>query len=264
MLQKFWMTTFASTVNAVTDKERFASLLALPPDSFHMSAGVGTLSEKYLHALLKHFFEPDSDYHEVAIGTYTADICRDNKIIEIQTRAFNRLRDKLEYYLLEGYDVTVVLPLPRVKYLIWIDNQTGDVTNRRRSPKKGRFVDAIFELYKIKYFLDWKNLHIKLLLCDLEEYRNLDGYGKNRKYRSTRLERVPLELADTLSLDSVDDYCAFIPDTLPQFFTISDFAKASKIDYGHASTTLNILTYLNLVQKVGKDGKKNLYQVTPK
>lgn len=249
-----------SAVIDVTDKERFNELLSLPPDSLHISGGVGTLSEKYLHALLKHFYEPDSDYHEVAIGSYTADICRDGKIVEIQNRAFNRLRDKLEFYLLEGYDVTVVLPLPRVKYLIWIDNQTGDVTNRRRSPKKGRFIDAFYELYKIKYFLDWQNLHIKILLCDLEEYRNLDGYGKNRKYRSTRLERVPLELGEILSLDSPDDYSFFIPEALPQIFTVSDFAKASKIDYAHAGTALNVLSYLGVVQKCGKDGRKLLFK----
>ena len=37
----------------MTEQERFANMLLLPPDSFHIEGGVGTLSEKYLRALEK-------------------------------------------------------------------------------------------------------------------------------------------------------------------------------------------------------------------
>ncbi len=245
----------------MNDTERFAELLKLPPDSFRLNGGIGTLSEKYLHALLKHFYEPNTDFHEVGVGSFTADICVNNKIIEIQTRAFNRLREKLDFYLQELYDVTIVFPLPKTKYLIWVDNENGDVTNRRRSPKVGSIYDSVKELYKIKYFLDWKNFHIKLLFCDLEEYRNLDGYGKDKKYRSTRLERVPLGLCEIVELNCIDDYRIFIPDGLSQQFTIDDFAKSAKIRYDRAQITLNILCYLELVEKCGKSGRKNLYKI---
>ncbi len=245
----------------MTDQERFNQMLMLPPDSFHLQGGVGTLSEKYLHALLKHFYEPNTDFHEVGVASFTADICVDNKIIEIQTRAFNRLREKLDFYLQEGYDVTVVLPLPRYKYLIWIDNENGEVTNRRRSPKVGNLYDAVVELYKIKYFLDWDHFHIKLVFCNMEDYRNLDGYGKNKKYRSTRLERIPLNLCEIIDLDCVRDYKKFLPENLPESFTIDDFARAAKIRYERAQTTLNILCYLELVEKTGKQGRKNIYKV---
>ena len=51
--------------------------------------GIGTLGEKTLHAVLKHYFEPDSSFHEIRCGTFFADIFNAEGITEIQTRSFN-------------------------------------------------------------------------------------------------------------------------------------------------------------------------------
>ena len=56
--------------------------------------GIGTLSEKTLHAVLKHYYAPDEDMHEIPIENYVADIYTGTEIIEIQTRAMNRMRKK--------------------------------------------------------------------------------------------------------------------------------------------------------------------------
>ena len=36
--------------------------------------GIGTLSEKTVHAILKNYYEPDEDRHEIPIQNYVADI----------------------------------------------------------------------------------------------------------------------------------------------------------------------------------------------
>ncbi len=239
---------------------RLNELLSLPIDELHISKGVGTLSEKYLHALLKNFYEPNNTYHEVKVDRFTADICRGNEIIEIQTRQLNRLREKLEAYMLLGYKVKVVYPIPRNRWLLWVDNETGVTTKRRKSPVVGSFLSAFFELYKIKYFLDWDNLTVELLLFDAEEYRNLDGYGKSKKYRSTRLEMMPLEFVDSLTLSSPKDYLVFLSESLPPIFKSSDFAKLNKTDLSYANTVLNVLTYLGVITKCGKDKQSFLYK----
>lgn len=246
---------------ASPDLNRLNELLALPIEELHFNAGVGTLSEKYLHALLKNYYEPDRDYHEVKIDRYTADICRENNIIEIQTRQLNRLRDKLEYYMSLGYNVKVIYPIPRNRWLLWVSGETGETTKRRKSPKVGSFFSSLFELYKIKYFLDWDKLTVELLLFDAEEYRNLDGYGKDRKYRSTRLEMMPLEFVDAYTLSDPSDYMIFLPEGLPEYFKSRDYAKAMNTDQGYANTALNILTYLGVTQKCGKDGRSNIYKI---
>lgn len=243
----------------MTDFDSFYKLLQRPTEEMHLNAGVGTLSEKYLHALLKHFYEPDEDYHEVGIDRFTADICRENEIVEIQTRSLDRLREKLEYYLSTGYKVTVVYPIPHIKWISWVDPETGEAGKKRRSPKLGSRYDCFAELYRIKYFLDWTNLSVHLVLIDVEELRNLDGYGESKKFRSTRLDRIPVSLCEIVKLERPKDYSKLLPEDLPQFFTANIYAKAAKISLSKARTGLNILSYLEVIKLCGKDGRKNLY-----
>ena len=92
----------------------------------HNNKGIGTLSEKTLHAVLKLYYEPDEDKHEVAMSGYYADIYNDKGIIEIQTRQLNKLRDKLSVFL-QDYHVTVVYPLPFNKWLSWVNPDNGEV-----------------------------------------------------------------------------------------------------------------------------------------
>ena len=131
--------------------------------------GIGTLSEKTVHAILKNYYEPDEDHQEIPIENYVADIYRDEEIIEIQTRQFNRMRDKLNTFL-SLYPVTIIYPIPRQKWLIWIDEESGELSQKRKSPSRGTPYIAFEELYKIKMYLKDPNLRIKLVMMDIEEY----------------------------------------------------------------------------------------------
>ena len=57
--------------------------------------GIGTLSEKTVHAVMKNYYAPDTDMHEIPIENFVADIFTGQEIIEIQTRAFYKMRRKL-------------------------------------------------------------------------------------------------------------------------------------------------------------------------
>ena len=113
---------------------------------------IGTLSEKTVHAVLKNYYEPDEDKQEIPIEGMYADIYADGEIIEIQTRSFDRLREKLNRFL-PLYKVSVVLPIPDIKWLIWIDEETGEMSDKRKSPKKGNAYQAFREFYKIKPYI---------------------------------------------------------------------------------------------------------------
>ena len=156
----------------------------------HISrAGIGTLQEKTVHAILKHYLIPFTEYHEVKVGKYIADIFFEGEIIEIQTSNFNLLRKKLEAFL-PCYEVTIVYPIPDQKWLIWFDENTGELSNKRKSPKNGSKYDIFYQLYKIKAFLLDENLHFKIILMDMEEYRLLNGWSKDRKRGSSRYDRI--------------------------------------------------------------------------
>ena len=224
-----------------------------------IQGGIGTLGEKTVHAVLKQYYEPDLDRHERKIGSFVADIVSDEGIIEIQTRGFDKLRKKLAQFL-ECCLVTLVYPVPRTKWLLWVDPQTGEATKKRKSPKTGRVCDAVFELYKIKSQLDHPNLRICLVFLDLEEYRYLDGWGREGKKGSTRCDRVPVELVEEIWLNNTADYIKFVPGELGGEFTSKDFKTAARVNLRTAQLALNILNHLGVVERVGKQGNGYVYR----
>ncbi|MBQ9562726.1 MAG: hypothetical protein IJU99_04675 [Lachnospiraceae bacterium] len=160
---------------------------------------IGQLSEKTLHAVCKFYLEPDEGLHEVTVEGLVADVCRaDGSIVEVQTRNFDRLREKLKRFLPE-HEVEVVYPLPAAKRVIWI-GEDGSLSEPRRSPKKGRHTDACYELWRIKEFLEDPHLTVRLLFADMDEYRLLNGWSRDKKHGSTRYERLPGELREELVL----------------------------------------------------------------
>ena len=222
--------------------------------------GIGTLSEKTVHAILKNYYEPDEDKQEIPIENYVADIYSDGEIIEIQTRQFNKIREKLKCFL-PLYPVTIVYPIPREKWIIWIDEETGSLSQKRKSPVKGNPYIAFPELYKIKPFLKDPNLRLKLVLLDMEEYKLLNGWSKDKKKGSTRYDRIPTELVEEVEINCLKDYMQFVPYELESEFTSKEFAKAAHIPVSLAQNVLNILYHVGTVTRVGKKGQQYLYAV---
>lgn len=244
-------------------QERFGQVCKEIAGQVQNRAGIGTLAEKTLHAVLKRYFEPDETKHEIKVGRHVADIVNGSGIIEIQTRAFNVLRPKLEAYL-ETYPVTVVYPIARTKWLHWIDLESGAVTNKRKSPKTGTYYDAFRELYKIKPYLRHPNLHIRLLLLDMEEYRYLDGWSTDKKKGSSRCERIPVGLVEEFDLHCGADYARLIPAVLSGPFTTKDFAQAAVIRQKTAQTVVHLLHHMGALRRTGKQGRSYLYEKNDK
>lgn len=221
--------------------------------------GIGTLKEKTIHAVLKNYYASDSSEQEQRIEGFVADIFTQGKIIEIQSRNFNTLRKKLETFL-PLYNVTIVYPIPATKWLSWIDETTGEITSRRKSPKKGSIYAIIPELYRIKPFLGHPNLHFILTFIDVEEYRLLNGWNHTKKRGSTRHDGIPKNLVNEIYLDTPTDFTCFLPHTLPSYFTTKDLQKETKISQSIATTCLHILYHLGIIKRIGKQGKAYLYE----
>lgn len=220
--------------------------------------GIGTLGEKTIHSVIKRYLSPDSIYHEVKIAGFVADIFDGSHIIEIQTRDFNKLRKKLSAFLKE-YPVTIVYPAPAIKWLRWVNPETGEITSPRKSPKVGACYSVFPELYKIKDFLTEPGLSLKIMMIDMEEYRYLDGWSRDRKRGSTRCDRLPVNLADEIVVAGIRDYQKLIPASLDSEFTSKDFKSASGLSLGASQTALNVLNYVGAVERTGKSGRAYLY-----
>ena len=224
------------------------------------TTGIGTLGERTLHSVLKYYFEPDPDYHEISVDSFVADIATPDGIIEIQTRGFDRLRRKLDAFL-QHSPVTVVYPIPVVKYLVWIDPATGESTSRRKSPRRGSTLDAAAELYKIKPALTHPNLKICLVLLEMEEYRLKNGWSSDGKKGSTRCERIPRTLYNEIWLRTPADYASLLPSSLPDTFTTATLSQAIGQNRSRCQTFLHLLHYIGAAERVGKQGNAYVYRL---
>jgi len=224
---------------------------------------IGTLSEKTIHAVVKNYYEPDENYQEIPILGKCADIYnKEGKIIEIQTRSWSLLKPKLDVFLGE-YDVTLVLPIPDHKQIIWIDPDTGELCKPGPNRKYGSPYMAFREMYTIRDYLNNPNLHIRLLMMDVIEYKLLTGKSKDRKkYGSERYDRIPTDLNDEIILNIPGDYMQFVPDNLPEEFTSKDFSRCAEIPPRITGMVLGILCRMNIIYKTGdKINRFYLYRV---
>lgn len=217
---------------------------------------IGNLKEKTLHKALKDLYG-DEQNQEIKIGPYYVDVLNDNEIIEIQTKQFNRLREKIEYLLsLNFYSINIVFPVFNSKVIYWINEETGEVNKGNKSPKKLKIPQLFFELYKIKTLLD--KVTITIVVLDIDEYRNLNGYNESKKRGSTCNERIPKQMIDIIELKSPDDYLKLLP-SLEDPFTSQSLAKATSVTTRYSNLMLNVLVYLGCIKVIGKEGRKYLY-----
>lgn len=280
------------------EKLRFARIvreqIVLPHDA---TGGIGTLGEKRLHAMVKDYLA-DRAYQEIRLDTfasvpaspaaeasanegvepvtvkketkkaarprYVADARVGNELFEVQTGGFYPLRPKLAYYLSHtDCHVTVVRPIAATKYLSWIDPATGEVSEPRKSPKKGQARDIARELYWIAPFLGSGRVSIRLLFLEMREYRWKNGWGRDGKRGSERYERIPVALLDDMILATPADFSAVFlppPEQLPDGFTAAAYEKKSKIHGMATYSVLRLLTELGVLREAGKKGRSKTWE----
>lgn len=223
-----------------------------------LRAGIGTLGEKTQHAVLKRFFGPDAESREVPVGPYVADVFGPEGIVEIQTRGFDRLREKLAYFL-QAAPVTVVYPVAAIRWLVKVQ-EDGTPGIRRKSPKRPGMWEILPELYRIKPLLGREGLQFCILLLEVEEFRLERPEVKVGRKRTTCYERMPVCLLDSLRLRCPEDFHRLIPEGLPEEFTVRDFAEPTRLSRQKSQVALNVLRAVGTVEVVGRQGRAYLYR----
>ena len=226
-----------------------------------MRQGIGTLGEKTQHAVLKRLFGPDEASREVRVGPYVADVFGPEGIVEIQTRGFDRLREKLPLFL-QAAPVTVVYPVAQVKWLIKCQAD-GAMAPRRRSPRPGKAWDILPELYKIKPLLGAPGLAFCLLLMEVEEYRLERPSLQVGRKRTACYERMPVGLLGQVWLRNAGDFAGLLPPGLGEAFGSQEVARLGKTTRQKAQVGLNVLRAVGAVELAGKQGRANLYRPAP-
>lgn len=245
-------------------QEKFLRLCEDIVHAGHAEKGIGTYGEKYMHLILKHFFCPDPDWHEVGLGDFFADAVTGDEIYEIQTGGFYPLKKKLAYYLTRADKrVVVVCPVVAKKRLIWIDPETGatEESGRYTSYPRAQF-RVLRELFWLSELDLFPHVRFRLVYLTVDEYRKLDGWGAARKNRATKLERIPVALQDMKDIASPRDVAdVLLPSDLSTPFTSAVFSARTGLRGRGLSAALKTLERLGVIARNGKQGNAVLYEV---
>lgn len=221
---------------------------------------IGTLREKPLHASLKRWYAAPGDRVEVPVDGYVIDLVRNDLLIEIQTRGFSSMRDKLTSLLDHGHDVRVVYPIPVDKWIVKID-EAGDVISRRVSPRHGMEVDVFAELVSFPHLMAESTFEIDILLTTEDELRRHTPGRSWRRKGWTVVERRLIEVRDSMLLRSADDLVALLPPELPSLFTTADLAAALRRPRRLAQQMAYCLRKAGAIAVIDKQGNALEYRV---
>ncbi len=244
--------------------------------------GIGTLGEKQMHAAIKRFICPDESRHEILIDgselcinrddggndnkrkkrRFVADVLDGNTIYEIQTGPFSPLREKINWILENTrYNIVVIHPIAETKWINYINAKTGDVEKRQRSPQKGKFTDIAGELYFFRDFLQNPRFSLVLLMMEAEQYKKNTVKDARRRPRYRKYELIPVSLLSAYVFKNARDYRIFLPEELPDPFTVKDYSAATKIRGMEAYSIVKTLVQLELIEEAGKLGRAAAYRI---
>ncbi|MBE6547920.1 MAG: hypothetical protein E7667_03450 [Ruminococcaceae bacterium] len=247
---------------------RSASLDTATNDTYD---GIGRLGEKQMHSALKYFICPDETCHEVKIQNsplyiqkeentknrkYVADILNGDTIYEIQTGGFAPLEEKIKWILDNtSYRVVVIHPIAQTKWVSKID-ENGNISPRRKSSRKGRLENIAGELYFFRHFLSSPRFSLMVVMMEAEQYVKT----KKQSRRAKKYELIPISLLGVYLFKNAADYSYFIPDSLPDTFTVKQYSEHTKIKGIDAYSITRTLCGLGLLSEGETCGRARTYQ----
>ena len=217
------------------------------------------MTEQTLHEQLKELYAKETGEIESTLGDYRVDVIRGDLLIEIQTRSFSSIRDKLRD-LANDHKVRLVHPIAQQKWVIRL-NESGTQVSKRKSPKRGRVEDIFYELVYLPKLLMNPNFELEVALVDLEEYWIDDGKGSWRRRRWSIHDKRMVEMKERKLFQSPCDFLVLLPESLPDAFTSTMLAECSGLSKRLAQKMLYCLTKMGTVVRDGKRGRAYLYKI---
>lgn len=216
------------------------------------------MTEYSLHQEIKTYIAVPGDRFEVPLGNYIIDVLRENLLIEIQTKNFSAIKQKLQT-LTKTNKVLLVYPLPERRTITCIAKD-NTVIYQRKSSKKGVLVDVFRELVMIPEVIGSENFSLEILFVEDEEIRCADGKGSWRRRGVSIKERHLLGVNRRVLFQNKADYLSLLPDSLSGVFTNNELASQAKISARVARQITYCYRKSGFLQVTGKRGNAFVFQ----
>jgi hypothetical protein len=229
------------------------------PKKARTVSSIGTEKESCLHRSLKFRYSGEDGETEVLTGTYVCDgRTNSGELIEVQTGSFSPLKEKAED-LCKKNKVRIVHPIIHQKYIELYETD-GQLRHRKKSPRKGSIWDVFNSLVYAPELPLLKKLTIELAIVDVIEKRINDGTGSWRRKGVRIADRSVSAWRESVILKRLKDYCQFIPFKKKERFTVRDLTEKAGINMHLARKTLYVLAKMNIIKRVGKQGRALVYK----
>ena len=217
------------------------------------------MTESSLHFAIKEWYTVPGDKLEAKVDEFLIDILRGKLLIEIQTRNFSAVKKKLSKLLLNN-QVRLVYPIAKLKWIVHL-SRSGEVTRRRKSPKKGKLTDLFYELVHTPKLIKDKNFSLEVLLIEEEEVRCNDGKGSWRRRGVSIRDRKLLDVFDRIVFGNSRDFLRFLPEDMDGYFTNKVLAQKLGVSLRLAQKITYCLNKMGSISIVGKKRNELLFQI---
>ena len=248
-----------------TPSERpFAGALAYAPRNeragTRMSAAprIGELNERSLHRALKQRYAAPGSVMEQAVDGFVADIRIGDRLIEIHTGAFSRLKRKLPR-LLERFQVKLVYPIARDRFIVKLPPHSDAPARRRKSPKHEDVFAVFAVLPSIPALLEHPNLTLDVVMTVEEDVRRPAPGRWRRDW--VRVDRRLVDVLEVHHIGCMAQLYAMLAPRLPIRFTTRDLARAMRSSRRLGQQAAFCLREAGVSEVCGKEGNALVYRV---
>ncbi len=217
------------------------------------------MTEHSLHSAIKDWYKVSGDKIEVKIEDYIIDILRGKLLIEIQTRNFSSVKNKLTKLLLNN-QVRLVYPIAKLKWIVYL-SRSGEFVRRRKSPKNGKITDIFYELVHTPELINDGNFSLEILMIEEEEIRCNDGRGSWKRRGVSVKDRRLLNVFDRVIFENEKDFLKVLPKELDRFFTNKLLALKMGVSVRLAQKITYCLIKMGAISIAGKKRNELLFQV---
>ena len=99
-------------------------------------------------------------------------------------------------------------------------------------------------------------------MLDIDEFRIVKEKTWKSRKGFERENQIPRKIHKVYDIKSNFDFKAILLEyNLPEVFTSKIFSKATKLTLKKATTSLNVLTHLHVVERIGKEKNSYLYKI---
>jgi len=213
---------------------------------------IGTYQEYSLHEALKNNYKTENGETEVKIDKFIVDVVNEDQLIEIQTKNFSQIREKLVTLLTLGHKMTLVHPIYVEKvFKSRIDNKLSI----RTSPKKDNLLTIFNELIYIPELFHYDNFSLEIVFTKVE----IERKKIRNKYKN--IDKKLLEIKRTVKFSSIDDLLFIIPYDLQSKLTTKKLMQRLDINYALASKIVYFFSKTNILKMIEKQGNLKIYSV---